>query len=132
MPDIFAGKPFPLDEFPPKDKGAIMKFFERVDPLTPPAIEKVRCRWWTVWLSLPVVWYHRHCSPLASRTTIIQPHTPNLQCKAHFREVGLTGKFGIVGFCWGGGVAVKCASDADFGAAATAHPARVDKCTQNL
>lgn len=88
MPDIFAGEPFPLDQFPPKDMSVIMEFFGRVDPLTPPAVEK---------------------------------------CKAHFREAGLKGKLGVAGFCWGGGVAVKCASDPDFGAAATAHPARVDK-----
>ena len=43
MPDIFAGEPFPLDQFPPKDMSVIMEFFGRVDPLTPPAVEKVRC-----------------------------------------------------------------------------------------
>ena len=52
---------------------------------------------------------------------------PPLQVKSHFAANGLNkAKFGVVGFCWGGHWTFRIAADTDFGAAAAAHPARVD------
>ncbi|EDQ91101.1 uncharacterized protein MONBRDRAFT_24034 [Monosiga brevicollis MX1] len=48
---------------------------------------------------------------------------------SHFKSVGLTGKAGVIGFCWGGKLAVTLAAHEQVGAVVGAHAAFLDQAT---